>query len=358
VNPDLAIHRFLSERGRKFRNMAPLAGALEYRRERGEASTLAILNAFVPNEGDAWRYTLSHLGDYYERVMALPESERDEPLPPGPPLDLAGQRPPGRVEGAIGAYFQSARLIGQRTAEFHLALASDPDDPNFAPEPFSALYQRSLYQSMRNATRRAFQSLRRAVRSLPEPVRDAAARLLEREAEVLERLAVIRTRRVTAMRIRIHGDYRLGQLLYTGKDFVIIDFEGESARSVSERLVKRSSLRDVAGMLRSLHYAPLTVLREHATSGVVRPEDLPMLRRWAGLWTLWSSAVFLDAYLRTGEAGSFLPRARDELGVLLDVYVLEKAIFELSYELNHRPDWVAIPVTSLLDLLGEPSGRA
>jgi maltose alpha-D-glucosyltransferase/alpha-amylase len=175
---------------------------------------------------------------------------------------------------------------------------------------------------------------------------------------VLERLAAIRTRRITAMRIRVHGDYHLGQLLHTGKDFVIIDFEGEPSRSVSERMVKRSSLRDADGMLRSMYYAPLTVLTEQVASGMVRPEDVATVRRWAALWSRWSGAAFLAACLRTAGAGAFLPQPHDELGGLLDVYLLAKDVIQLGHDLTHRPDWAGIPIAGLLDLLGEPRGRA
>jgi maltose alpha-D-glucosyltransferase/alpha-amylase len=356
-NPELGIQRFLQERT-SLRHVPPMAGALEYHREGGEPSTLAVLNAIVPNEGDAWRYTLDHLADYYERVLTLPAPERRELLPDGGPASPADVRPPGPVEGTIGPYLEFLRLIGRRTGELHLALASDPDDAAFAPEPFTALYQRSLYQSMRNAARRVFQALRRAARALPADARDDAVRLAEREAEVLEHLGAIRARRITATRIRIHGDYHLGHILYLGKDVVIIDFEGDPARTVSERLVKRSALRDVVGLLHSLHSASLTVLREHVASGVVRPEDAPVLGRWARLWSLWAGAAFQEAYLRVAGSGSFLPRAPEELAVLLDVYSLDHAIVHLGAELGRGAESIAIPVAVTLDLLGTPRPRA
>jgi maltose alpha-D-glucosyltransferase/alpha-amylase len=356
-NPELGIQRFLLERT-ALRHIPPLAGALEYHRENAESSTLAVLSAIVPNEGDAWRYTLEHLSDYYERVLTLPAPERLALAPDPGATAPAEVRPPGPVEGTIGPYLEFLRLIGRRTAELHLALASDPDDPAFAPEPFSALYQRSLYQSMRSSTRRVFQGLRRSLRALPADVRDDAARLAEREAELLERLGAIRTQRITAMRIRIHGDYHLGHILHLGKDVVIIDFEGDPARTVSERLVKRSALRDVVGVLQSLHAASLTVLREHVASGVMRPEDAPVLGRWARLWTLWSGAAFQESYLRVAGAGSFLPRAPEELAVLLDVYALEKAVIQLRDDLHRSPDSIAIALTGVLDLLGKPRPHA
>jgi maltose alpha-D-glucosyltransferase/alpha-amylase len=354
INPDLAIHRFL-DRGRAgFTHLAPLAGALEYHRGGGPPSTLALLNRYVPNEADGWRYASDQVAGCFERVLALPPAERQEDPPAGPLVQLADREPPPRVAATIGAFLESARLIGRRTGEMHLALAADATNPDFAPESFSALYQRSLYQSMRNHTRHAFQALRRSLRTLPDPVRDAAGRLLEREAEVLERLAAIRSRRITARRIRIHGDYHLGQLLHLGKDFIVIDFEGDALRPVSERTVKRSALRDVAGMLRSLAHVSLTVLRDQVASGVARPEDAASLRRWAALWSSWSGAAFLDGYFRTAQGGGFLPPDRAELALLLDVYLLERDLIALGHSLSHRPDRVGIAVTGLLHQLGLP----
>jgi maltose alpha-D-glucosyltransferase/alpha-amylase len=155
------------------------------------------------------------------------------------------------------------------------------------------------------------------------------------------------------MRIRGHGDYHLGQVLYTGKDFVIIDFEGEPARPLSERRLKRSALRDVAGMLRSFRYATRVALVEQAATGLIhsRPEAIAGLEVWGQFWTLWVSAVFLKAYLAVAGETPLIPRNRGELQVLLDAFLLEKAVYELAYELNNRPDWVRIPIQGILELL-------
>jgi maltose alpha-D-glucosyltransferase/alpha-amylase len=182
-------------------------------------------------------------------------------------------------------------------------------------------------------------------------VRREAAKVLEREPEVLQRVHSIVERKIAAKRIRIHGDFHLGQVLYTGKDFIIIDFEGEPARSLSERRLKRSALRDVAGMLRSFHYAAHhTIMTKD-----VRPEDLPTLEKWADFWQLWVSATYLREYFKLAGQGDFLPNQEEELQVLLDALVLEKAIYELGYELNNRPDWVKLPVQGILQLLSPPA---
>ncbi len=352
VNPDLEIGRFLTEKA-AFAHVPPVAGALEYRQNHGEPVTVAVLQSFVPNQGDAWQYTLDTLEQYFELVLTHREVQQP-PVPQEPLVTLSEEALPSLAQETIGSYLASAQLLGQRTAELHLALASDAIDPRFTPEAFSTLYQRSIYQTMRSHAARSFPLLRRRLKELPQAVRADAQRVLEHEEDVLRRFQAILGRKITAMRIRCHGDYHLGQVLYTGKDFVIIDFEGEPARPLSERRIKRSPLRDVAGMLRSFHYAAYTALFDQEAEGVYasHPEALAALEPWARFWYHWVSAVFLKTYREVANQASFLPRAREELQVLLDAYLLEKAAYELGYELNNRPDWVRIPLQGILQLLG------
>src|SRR5436189_3555904 len=187
------------------------------------------------------------------------------------------------------------KLLGQRTGELHLALASYPRNPAVRPEPFNAMAQRSGYQNMRASLRRAFTLLKKKLCDLPATFRDEAKEVLSAEQEVLAREKRLLDRRTNAAKIRIHGDYHLGQLLYTGKDFVILDFEGEPARPLSERKLKRSVLRDVAGMMRSFQYAAYSALWQPA----MRSEYVPFLERWAELWYRQMSSLFLQSYLKT-----------------------------------------------------------
>ncbi len=349
-NPDLEIGRFLTERAR-FTHVAPLVGFLEYERDGAQSSTLAVMNRFVENEGDAWRFTCDELERYFERVAARP---RDAALPPVPApnvLDLTGQDPPAELLELVGGYLESARTIGARTAELHHALASDPADPAFCPERFSTLYQRGLYQSMRTLTRRVTKLLGDAQRRVPPNTAAAIERVLDAESRILQSFRRVIGRKITAMRIRCHGDYHLGQLLYTGKDFVVIDFEGEPARPLSERRIKRSPLRDVAGMIRSFHYAAHTAHAVTAAAAVRRPEETAALDGWATFWYRWVASAFLRSYLATAGDAPFLPRTREELDVLLHIYVLEKAVYEVGYELNNRPDWVWLPLRGVLEEL-------
>ncbi len=351
VSPDLEVGRFLTDKV-FFSHSAPVAGALEYRRKQREPVTMAILHGFVPNQGDAWSYTLDVLDRYFEAALA--QSVTVQPaIPQKPLLALMAEELPPLAGDLIGPYLASARLLGQRTAELHLALAADTSDPRFAPEAFSTHYQRSIYQSMRSLAVQAFQLLRRNFKHLPEAVVGEARKVLELEGEVFRRFQAVLQHKIITMRTRYHGDYHLGQLLYTGKDFVIIDFEGEPARPLSERRIKRSPLRDVAGMLRSFHYAAYTALSAQMDKGVLNshPGGLTALEPWARLWHLWVSVVFTKAYLEAANHGSFVPRNRQDLQILLDAFLLEKAVYELSYELNNRPDWVRIPLRGILQRL-------
>jgi maltose alpha-D-glucosyltransferase/alpha-amylase len=203
---------------------------------------------------------------------------------------------------------------------------------------------------MRTLARQAFRTLR----AQPQPS-PAAAALGAREDEVLERFQRMLHAPLESTLIRTHGDYHLGQVLWTGKDFTIIDFEGEPARPLSQRRLKRSGLRDVAGMLRSFHYAAHVARRRHRSA---RPEEEARLEPWIRFWDLWVQSVFLGSYLEAAGTSSFVPRMRDELAVLLDAFVLEKALYELQYEVNNRPDWVDIPLRGVIELLeADPRAR-
>ena len=307
TNPDLEVSRFLTERD--FPSIPPVAGSFEYRFDSRRSGTLGIVQGYVPNQGDAWAYTLAQLDRYLAHPSALAE------------------------------YLQRAGLLGRRTAELHLALASDLDDPAFAPAPSTMLDQRSVYQSVRAQAMQAMALLRHPLH--PAAQADAAL-VLGMEGEFMGRLRALLQRPITATRIRTHGDYHLGQVLWTGGDFVIIDFEGEPARPLAERRLKRWPLRDVAGMLRSFDYAVHTSLRP-------RHRGDPALGR---TWLREVTGAYLAAYYETAGSASFLPADETGRKVLLDAFLLEKALYEVRYELNNRPNWVGIPLRGILSLMG------
>jgi len=355
TNPELEILRFLTEKT-SFDAFPALGGYLEYRSPGAEPGTVAILQQFVPNEGDAWSHALDALGRYFEEALVASAAGKKEPeLPKGSETGLVWQEVPALAQEMIGGYLESAKAIGRRTAELHRALSSVPDDPQFAPEPFGELYQRSVYQSLRGPAIRVLRLLSMREGTLPESCRPQARQVLEREPVILKEFGQLLKHRVQAQRIRCHGDFHLGQVLYTGKDFLIMDFEGEPARPLGERRIKRSPLRDVAGMLRSFQYAADAALLARDAGSPVRPEDLPKLEIWSRFWQCWVSAVFLKSYLEEASKGSFLPKKREDLDLLIRIFLLEKAIYELSYEMNHRPEWVRIPLRGILRLLDQKS---
>ncbi len=355
LNPDLEIGRYLTDE-QQFANIPAVAGALEYRKGKEEPISLAILQAFVPNEGDAWVYTLDTLGGYFEQILSEYRDQEDIPLPDQPLLDLVDEELPEQAHTLISHYVESAYLLGQRTAEMHLALSAEVKDTAFAPEPFSAMYQRSLYQTMRSQVGRILPTLRKVLHTLPEAAIDDAQRVSSLENSVLSCYQEILNSKITALRARCHGDYHLGQVLFTGADFMIIDFEGEPAKTLNERRRKRSPLIDVAGMLRSFHYAAHTALFREVESGIVHPEEVPAMQRWARLWYSWVSATFLKAYLETSGQAPYIPQTREEMHTLLNAYLMDKAVYELGYELNNRPTWVRIPLWGILQLLEPQAG--
>src|SRR5262249_6185374 len=226
-------------------------------------------------------------------------------------------------------------------------LALETNDKRFAPEPFNDMAQRSVYQSMRASLRRAFGLLQKKLPELPEAFRAEAEQVLAAEQQVLVIEQQTLERHTTAKKIRIHGDYHLGQVLNTGKDFVILDFEGEPARPLSERKLKRSALRDVAGMMRSFQYAAYCALWQPS----MRTEDVPFLERWADLWYRHMGSVFLGSYLKTAGSAVFTPQNSEDLQIMLEAYLLDKAVYEIGYELNNRPTWVVIPVRGIKHIL-------
>jgi maltose alpha-D-glucosyltransferase/alpha-amylase len=346
INPEVEVEKFLAERT-TFTNIPRPFGVLEWRRAKGEPLHLAVLTAYVPHQADGWNYALDALVHFFEQVLARPARPEDLAIPHRTLLDLADEELPAFSREVIGHPLEAARLLGLRTGELHLALASTRDDPAFAPEPFTTLYQRSLYQSARSQTRQAFLSLRRAMARLPVGVRELARELDGREESLLQTVRAVLEHKITAQRIRTHGDYNLCEVLYDGKDFTLVDFEGRPERPFIARRRKYSPLRDVAAMARSFHYVAHAALNDER----VRPEDRPALRPWARFWALWVVVEFLRAYREVASEGTFLPAKQEEMNLLLDFYRIKRAVNELSYELAGDLTRVEVPIKGLLYLL-------
>jgi maltose alpha-D-glucosyltransferase / alpha-amylase len=347
INPGVEVGRFLSERARF--PYAPLSGgSVEYRPDgpRSVPTTVAVLEEFISNEDDGWSYVVDALTHSLEEALAH-RQDVDLHLPPRHLFSLErSELEPGHL--LVGAHLEWASLLGRRTAELHQALTSDYRDPDFAPEPLTALDRQALYHGARSLTRKVFHDARSLANPSPR-----LEQVLPRENEIIDRMRKLSMLSMKAERIRCHGDYHLGQVLWTGKDFVIIDFEGEPSRSLGRRRLKRPAVVDLAGMVRSFDYAgrtaALRLTRDLGTS--MSSVDGTTIDTWVTFWHQWISGTFLDSYLEVAGQADYLPHDLEQLTQLFDFFLLEKAIYELGYETNSRPDWVDIPARGIVDIL-------
>ncbi|MDA8164346.1 MAG: putative maltokinase, partial [Desulfobacteraceae bacterium] len=331
INPELEMGRFLTEVAR-FQNSVPVAGAVEYLREDGTPMTLALLQRYVGNQGDGWTYTM----DYLERFL---HDKR-----------LIGDttEPPLLTDSMHKSYMATIRTLGTRTGELHVALCMRTGDPAFDPEPVGRDDLLAWTATARREAEQSFTLLSRRLENLPERFRPDAEAVLAKRNEMLAAIERLSARGVKAIKTRFHGDYHLGQVLLSENDFYIIDFEGEPARPLSERRCKHSPFKDVAGMLRSFNYAAYAALLKITAK---MPEDFPVLEPFARDYEEEAVEAFMLGYVTAaGECPSY-PADPDDARALIDFFVLEKALYELRYELDNRPDWVGIPLKGILSLL-------
>ncbi len=353
VNPDLEVGRFLAFQ-RDYSGVAPVVGSVEYRRRGSDPITLGVLHGYVPNQGTAWQFTLDQLSQFFERVATVsrespPVAARSSSQPADGQAELLSE--------LIGGYLESVRILGLRTAELHERLAARGADPAFAPKPFGKLYQRSIYQSFRNLTGRVCERLAQRRRALAPAARPLAETIVREQDAIMERFRLVLEPSLAGQRIRCHGDFQLRQLLHTGKDFVIIDCEGDSSMTIGERRVKRSPLRDVASLIRSFDHAVQSVLLgvtdvRGRPPGMIRDEDRPALEPWAFSWYNHVTREFLSAYFTAIQPLDLLPRTESACHDLLELMLLEQALLEVDAELTERPDWVIIPLRGAVRLLG------
>lgn len=354
MHPDLEIGRFLTSVA-SFANVPPLCGSLTYESHDSNAMTLGILQGFVPNEGDAWRVTVGSLAT----LFASGDHPTGEPNP-GSSRQTSFRADPdvAKRSGLFGNQLELIGLLGKRTAELHLALASSSADPAFAPERFTSEVRGEIDRAFHDLAVQNFGALRQKQRELPEPAGKLAEQVLSLEDETLLILHSISDKDISAIRTRIHGDYHLGQVLFTGSDYFIIDFEGEPARPLNERRNKRSPLQDVAGMLRSFHYAARAAsasAKERAgDSGNSQAQIDSLALRWRDM----ASREFLRSYRTTAGDARFLPTSQGDFDALLNIHLLEKAVYELGYELNNRPAWLSIPLEGIREIVANQHSHA
>jgi maltose alpha-D-glucosyltransferase / alpha-amylase len=345
-NPDTEIGRFLCESA-GFTHIAPFCGAIEYQTKGSEASTIAMLQGLVHNEGDGWQWTLEELERYYESCASSTFPVSTIAKPPTLFSELGEWAIPDTAREHAGIYLEAAGTLGRRTAELHQALAAPTSDPAFMAEPLATEDLASLRERLTARAVQAFDALKGSLSGLPDEAVETAGLVLSRRKLLLDRFRQNSPLSGTGKKTRVHGDYHLGQVLRVKSDFVILDFEGEPARSLAERRAKHSPLKDVAGMVRSFSYAAFAALTKYTAR---RPEHFRQLEPWARLWEVAATAEFLRAWRQTPDSAGIVPRDASDFDRLLEIYLLDKALYELVYELNNRPAWVHIPLAGILSL--------
>jgi maltose alpha-D-glucosyltransferase / alpha-amylase len=347
LNPDAEIGRHLTERT-SFDRIPPFAGCIELEPAMGDAepTVLTMLQGLVANEGDGWKWTIEELDRYFETCAPLPFPENAS-AELEDSLELSEHSDSQAARDHLGIYLDAAATLGRRTAELHLALAAPSDDPAFAPEPFTSDNFQTVLSDFHEHASRVLDMLKERVPFLPDEVIEIAATVLSRRRRILDYFGTLKSASFRSQRIRIHGDFHLGQVLRVKTDFVILDFEGEPARPLEYRRSKQCPLKDVAGMLRSFSYAAYASLNNYSAR---HSEDLTRLEPWAQLWERSAAAAFLRAYRETAQGAEFLPADTSDFHKLLDVFLLDKALYEVRYELNARPAWVRIPLMGIMSL--------
>jgi len=328
-NPELEMGQFLTKSG--FCNIAPLAGALEYQSDNGERTALVLLQGFIANQGDAWSYTQDYLKRFLEDCLQQPQMQR-------------------KADDEVhNLYRIFATTLGQRTGELHRTLAQATDDPAFNPELITTADLTSWFARIREEVIATFEQLAQKRELLSEAAQSMADRLLAARSALLAGLQPIGVADPEAVKIRYHGDYHLGQILVAKDDVIIIDFEGEPSRTLEQRRSKHSPLRDVVGMLRSFNYAA------HAALRAFTPDARTQLAPRIDDWEQQTRAAFLGGYAEATGDHQGLNSASAQAALLLKAFTLEKACYELRYELDNRPDWVDIPLNGLCEWLPLPS---
>jgi len=330
LNPEVEIGRFLTDVA-GYANTPPLLGTIDLV-EGEQRSTVGILHGFVNNQGDAWENTAAYLDRFLEEERLLaPDAPRE----------------PDRHGGLVNR----TRLAGRRTAEMHLALASRDDIPAFAPEPITAADITSWTDDLVTAANAMFDQMARSASSLDPKFSDMVERLISRRDDALERMKHLLPPKIDAVKIRHHGDFHLGQLLVVGDDVFIIDFEGEPNRPEAERRRKAPAARDIAGFVRSLDYATTSALDRMVAASA---EEFERLSRTIGDLRKAATEVFLGAMRERLAQSKLWPEDPSVSEQLLNFFMVEKAVYEIGYELNHRPDWLRVPVAGLERILFGP----
>ncbi|MCM8570230.1 maltose alpha-D-glucosyltransferase [Gramella jeungdoensis] len=343
-NPDVETIKFLSTKT-DFLKISNYAGAIKFSQKSGKPYIFAMLQHMVDNQGEVWDHVKDSLDRYFENVLTStkhidiekPSTRILEPLGyesiPQPIQELLGIILPERM-------YQ----LGEFTAELHTALSRHSSDKDFDKEESSLHYQRSLFSGLQTLTRTSLEKLKSVLKELPEDVREEATEVIGLKQDILKCFKTIYDHKIPVMKIRTHGDYHLKQILWTGREYIMNSFEGDPSKSFSERRIRRSAMRDLAAMIRSLHYA--------AYSNILSPEYNQQrregnLEEWAETWHYYISRLYIKGYFEKAGQSDYVPKDPEDFKILMHTFLLEKALYELNFEIDNRPEWIIIPIRGI-----------
>ena len=351
ITPGFELPAFLTKN--KFTHIMPLLSSLQYSVYNAENIVLSGVFEYVENQGSGWKFVINYLVKNYEQAGKQVVVLKSLPRINGTFYNLLNKEPPDILNEFFQMSLQYADLLAQRTVDLHQVLGADTDDSAFKPEPFTDFRKYAKYQTVYSLVRETMRVLGNKIAHLPESISSQAKIILDSEEEIIKRFKVIRDKNISGMRTRIHNDYTLWNVLYTGKDFIITNFEGRPSQSLSEKRGKTSPLFDVASMLRSLHYASYISVFNIPQGGFpLTAQDIEPLQK---LWYAWMCSTFVSSYLKYSQNMQYIPKNEDEIEMLLDGYILERAFSELQFELNNRPEWIRVPMEAILEIISTAS---
>ncbi len=346
VNPDYEVGRFLAEKT-SFRHSPAVAGSITYTEEKSkDLYMVGLLQQFLSNQGDGWSYSIEELRRFYERAETHSYMLGSLVEKKGSLQQLVNREIPEEAESMLGIYLSEVTGLGRRTGELHVALASDKKDPAFKPEKMTKEEVAQTIAEIQRNIEQTFSLLQSRRASVNTDLQPKVDELIAYKPQLLTLVEQLKLARTDLIKTRCHGDYHLGQVLNAFGDFIILDFEGEPGRSLAARVQKQSPLKDVAGMLRSFSYASYASLFIFAHN---RSDELEKFIPWAQVCETWVSVAFMQGYLASTQGQPFLPPTESEIFEMLLPFLIDKAVYEINYEVNNRPDWLGIPVTSLLE---------
>ncbi|MDR5590136.1 maltose alpha-D-glucosyltransferase [Christiangramia sp. SM2212] len=343
-NPDVETIKFLSTKS-EFEKISRYAGAIKFNQKTGKPYYFGMLQRIIENQGEVWTHVKDSLDRYFERVLTSsrnlslesPDKHITEPL--------GYEEFPKYIQEMMGIILPERMYqLGEFTAELHDALSQNAIDKDFNKEESSLHYQRSLFSGLQTLTRTSLEKLKKVIKDLPEDTGREAAEVINLRNNILDCFREIYDHKIPVMKIRTHGDYHLRQILWTGREYIMNSFEGDPSKSFSERRIRRSAMRDLAAMIRSLHYA--------AYSNILSPEYSQQrkegnLEEWAETWHYYISRLYIKGYFDKAGSKDYVPKDQEDFKILMHTFLLEKALIELNYEIENRPEWIIIPIRGI-----------